>query len=539
MSDSPLSNTTGFGLVTGRLPDLEAAFLARIASIRRADPFSPIDVLVGGVLQRPYLQRLIADTSSGLLNVRFSTLGELGIRLGERALIDAGRRPLPAMAARGFAAEVARATEATSGRSRTRPASPRRRAGSSASSGRRTSRSRRSSARAVDRRVGGKAAGLVDVYRRYLDGRADRYDGTDALAVADPTLFDGAELLVYGDLAARRARPSPARATRRARPGDGLPADRRRRCRRRARRAARLATTPAGPASGRPTPAASEGDRARPPPGHALRAGGATEPDDTVQLVSAPDPLSEVREAARTCLDWARDGILFREMAITYRDAGTYRPVVEAVFTEAGIPVYLDDGPSIAERPIGRRILALIDLIDSQTAPARRAGVPHGRLAAEGDARALRRRRRLALGVRDPPSRHRRGPRAVALAPHRADRARAARAPSARARPSGSPSASSRPRASSASSRTSPRCSPPTPSGHLGRVPRLVPAARRGRRPGSRAGARAPRPARAARRAHRPGRRTRASSTRCAPRSRRSRPATSTAATRARSGCAA
>ena len=91
-----------------------------------------------------------------------------------------------------------------------------------------------------------------------------------------------------------------------------------------------------------------------------------------MQLVSAPDPLSEVREAARTCLDWAREGILFREMAITYRDAATYRPVVEAVFTEAGIPVYLDDGPSIAERPIGRRILALIDLIDS---PLRRREV--------------------------------------------------------------------------------------------------------------------------------------------------------------------
>ena len=42
------------------------------------------------------------------------------------------------------------------------------------------------------------------------------------------------------------------------------------------------------------------------------------------------------------------------------------------MFTEAGIPVYLDDGPSIAERPLGRRILALIDLIDS---PLRRRDV--------------------------------------------------------------------------------------------------------------------------------------------------------------------
>ena len=31
-----------------------------------------------------------------------------------------------------------------------------------------------------------KAPALVDLYRRYLEGRADRYDGDDALAAADP-----------------------------------------------------------------------------------------------------------------------------------------------------------------------------------------------------------------------------------------------------------------------------------------------------------------------------------------------------------------
>ena len=46
-----------------------------------------------------------------MLNVRFTTLGELGVRLGEHSLIDAGRRPLSAMASRGYAAEVARQTD--------------------------------------------------------------------------------------------------------------------------------------------------------------------------------------------------------------------------------------------------------------------------------------------------------------------------------------------------------------------------------------------------------------------------------------------
>ena len=87
--------------------------------------------------------------------------------------------------------------------------------------------------------------------------------------------------------------------------------------------------------------------------------------DESVELVSAPDPLAEVREAARTCLAWAGAGIAFREMAVSYRQAELYRPLVEAVFAEAGIPVYLDDGPSLAERPLGRRVLALLDLVDS------------------------------------------------------------------------------------------------------------------------------------------------------------------------------
>jgi RecB family exonuclease len=366
VSDSPLSNTTGLGLVTGRLPDLEAAFLARVASIRRADPFAPIDVIVGGVLQRPYLQRLIADSSSGLLNVRVSTLGEIGIRLGERGLIDAGRRPLTAMAARGFAGEVARATDNYFG--------PVAHTLGFADATRRLVGELRQediTLETLERLAPSiaesesKAAGLVDLYRRYLQDRADRYDGTDALAAADASLFDGAELLVYG---LWRVGAHARRLLERI--------------------AGRVPVTVFLPAVGGDPDVAhvelrnwltARGAREREPEAEPAKAtalahlhaglfssSGPTEPDGTVRLASAPDPLSEVREAARTCLDWAREGILFREMAVSYRDAGMYRSVVEAVFTEAGIPVYLDDGPSIAERPIGRRILALMDLIDSK-----------------------------------------------------------------------------------------------------------------------------------------------------------------------------
>jgi ATP-dependent helicase/nuclease subunit B len=89
------------------------------------------------------------------------------------------------------------------------------------------------------------------------------------------------------------------------------------------------------------------------------------EPDGTVRLVSAPDPAREVRAAARACLEWAAEGVEFWEMAVAYRHAEVYRPLVEAVFIEAGIPLYLHEGSPLAERPLGRQTLALLDLYES------------------------------------------------------------------------------------------------------------------------------------------------------------------------------
>ena len=87
--------------------------------------------------------------------------------------------------------------------------------------------------------------------------------------------------------------------------------------------------------------------------------------DRTVRLVSAPDPAREVRAAARACLAWAQEGIPFWDMAVAYRHGEAYRPLVEAVFIEAGIPVYLHEGSPLAERPVGRQTLALLELYES------------------------------------------------------------------------------------------------------------------------------------------------------------------------------
>ena len=82
-----------------------------------------------------------------------------------------------------------------------------------------------------------------------------------------------------------------------------------------------------------------------------------SQPDGTLRLVSAPDPSREVRAAARACLEWAREGVPFWEMAVAYRHGEAYRPLVEAVFVEAGSRVYLHEGSPLAERPLGRQTL--------------------------------------------------------------------------------------------------------------------------------------------------------------------------------------
>ena len=356
----------GLRCLTGAPAALEEALLRTVGDLQRDHRLAAVDVLVGGVLQRPYLQRRIADTTPGLVNVRFATLGEFGVRLGELALMHGGRRPLPAMAERAYAAEVARHSTGYFEPVATTPGFAevaRRLVRELRQEGVEPDRLRDASSGAVESSA--KADALVDLYEHYLAGRAGCYDGEDALAAAEPSRFDGSALLLFGiwrmntvarHLCERLADrvpviiflPSAFSAD-----ADGAHAE------------LRAWVDSAGGSVEElpedPSASALEAVRARllsvPTAPIAV--------DPSIDLISAPDALTEVREAARVCLAWAREGVAFREMAVTYRQAEIYRPLIEAVFAEAGLPVYLDDGPSLAERPLGRRILALLDLIGS------------------------------------------------------------------------------------------------------------------------------------------------------------------------------
>ena len=212
-----------------------------------------------------------------------------------------------------------------------------------------------------------KAGSLAGILSEFEQRRSGFYGPDDALLAADPARLDGLALLVWGML---DVPPALERLLRRI--AERVPVD------------VYLADLPAaadaplaelrarllaGGAAERQVAESREEDTAL----ARVRRSMFTVPDKpaipedgTLRLVSAPDPSREVRAAARACLQWAREGVPFWDMAVAYRHGEAYLPLAEAVFVEAGIPVYLHEGSPLAERPIGRQTLGLLALFDGE-----------------------------------------------------------------------------------------------------------------------------------------------------------------------------
>ena len=338
-----------------------------MAQVRAANAVAPVTVLVGSVLLRPFLSQVLASRSVGAVGLQIETLGEFGARLGGPGLVASERFSLDALSDRALAAVVARRSDGYFEVVRD--------AAGFADASRRTNRELRllpDSAADTLSALGAaaesptKGEALVDLVERTAQARRHSWDGADALTVADPNLFDGAALFVYGITqlpdSAKRLIEAIAERVPVTIFLPALPEE--------AAQAYQDMVTWLERIGAEFTDAPAPEEE----PTTALGILGATlfgtdftpaPSDDTVRLVSAPDPVAEVREAVRTCLDWAEEGIPFREMAITYRQADPYEPIIESVLQEAGIPAYLHHGSSLAERPLGRRVLGLLDLIES------------------------------------------------------------------------------------------------------------------------------------------------------------------------------
>src|SRR5579862_5692082 len=101
-----VSPMPGISVITGVPSALDAALAAEIRGHKAEDPLAPLTVVTGGTLLRPFLRARLATLLGGHINVRVVTPAELALRLGEPALIAAGRTPIAPLADRALAQEL-------------------------------------------------------------------------------------------------------------------------------------------------------------------------------------------------------------------------------------------------------------------------------------------------------------------------------------------------------------------------------------------------------------------------------------------------
>ncbi len=359
-------------IIRGPLAALEARLADDVRALRRQSPLAPLTILIGSTLLRPYLRHRLAELHGGLLNLRLMTMHDLASSLASAAVHANGTTRLPhggdrliaqetAGQAQGYFENVAQAPGFAEALERL--FHELRGVGLDADS----------FAEAVARLDGAddsstrKLAEISSLYRLAQQRREGFHGADDLIRLADPARFDSTTLLVYGmwgatSIQQRLLERLMERVTVTFYLPDGNAetsddhADLHEWLARHGAVEERLA------GNGEVTSAL---DRLQsglfdPPSGNPAPF------DHSVRLVSAPDTPREVREAARACLRWAEEGIGFHEMAVAYRQPEPYRALIDEVFGQAGIPVYLHDGRPLSEHPVGRRLRALLSLIGSR-----------------------------------------------------------------------------------------------------------------------------------------------------------------------------
>ncbi len=365
-------------IVSGTLPELEDALARAIEGARTPDPLAPVTVLVGHVLLKRYLPRMLAARGCAHINVRFLRPSELAEQLtsgvNDRGrLAPAAERLLVrgvAAAAGGYFAGIAGGDGFTSALMRlfrelelggfdSPPALER-------------------VLRDADRDGNhGKFAELARLYGRYLATRtsarlvapAERYSTADIALLEGPLLIYG--LWAPAELPTRFIeRMAAERPVIALLPRTGLDADDAHAAFR-ARLLACGATERMLGESHRSVDRSADRsvdfsprveDEIERLAAALFRDGSPAVDAPSVALVSAPDTVREVWEAARTCLAWARDGIRVHEIAVVYRNRDPYRALVDEIFREAGIDAYVHDGRALSRHPLGIRLVALLDL---------------------------------------------------------------------------------------------------------------------------------------------------------------------------------
>ena len=206
-----------------------------------------------------------------------------------------------------------------------------------------------------------KAASLAEILAEFEARRTGFYGPDDALLAAEPERARRARAAGVGDARPAAGARAAAHRRRRADAGRRLPRRRAGGGRRAAGASCARACSQAGATlSDRAEPGRSGDsalDRVRRLAVHAAGRPGDRRPTGRCGWCRRPTRRARCARRRARALQWAREGVPFWDMAVAYRHGEAYLPLAEAVFVEAGIPVYLHEGSPLAERPLGRQTL--------------------------------------------------------------------------------------------------------------------------------------------------------------------------------------
>ncbi|MCM3718661.1 helicase-exonuclease AddAB subunit AddB [Fictibacillus phosphorivorans] len=83
-----------------------------------------------------------------------------------------------------------------------------------------------------------------------------------------------------------------------------------------------------------------------------------------IHLAAGVNLRAEVEGAARRIIELVRDeGYRYRDIAITVRNASSYQPLIETIFSDYGIPVFLDQKKSMLHHPLIELIRSSLDVV--------------------------------------------------------------------------------------------------------------------------------------------------------------------------------
>lgn len=83
----------------------------------------------------------------------------------------------------------------------------------------------------------------------------------------------------------------------------------------------------------------------------------------SIEIVSAQHRRHEVEAAAREVLRLAGEGVRYREISVVARNLDAYADLVDTVFGEHGIPVFLDKRRTVAHHPLVELLRSALDVI--------------------------------------------------------------------------------------------------------------------------------------------------------------------------------